>query len=123
MIPFGHETVTLVRRAELVSNGKKHTAYTAEVLTGCSWRWTHQTVRIGEVMTQYDTITCRIPPDQTKPSPGDLMIRGQVAVTVTSGADYNALIEQYRGTDGAFVVGSVADNAQGFPLAHWAARS
>ena len=40
-----------------------------------------------------------------------------MAVTVNGGADYQQLIERYRGQDGAFVVASVSDNARpGMPL-------
>lgn len=123
MIPFGNETVTLVRRTERTVQGRTQASYLVETLTGCSWRWTSQWIRVGEVLTPSGSLVCRIPADQSKPVPGDLLIRGQVVVTVTSGADYNALLEQYRDSDGAMVVGSVADNAAGCPLPHWAARS
>ena len=77
-----------------------------------------------EAQAPYTGITCRIPAGQTAPKPGDLLILGAVAVTVNSGADYQALIERYRGAEGAFVVASVADNARaGMPLPHYAARS
>lgn len=124
MIPFGNETVTLVRRIEAKVNGRTQVDYTVEVLTGCSWRRMSQRLREGEVIVPYEGITCRVPADQTRPHTGDLMILGNTEVTVESGADYQALIEQYRGTDGAFVVASVSDNARpGMPMPHWAARS
>ena len=124
MIPFSNDTVTLVRRSETKASGRTQVNYTVEVLTGCSWRRVSNVVREGETLRAIEGITCRVPANQTRPCAGDLMILGDVAVTVNSGADYQRLIEQYRGTDGAFVVASVADNARpGMPLPHWAARS
>ena len=124
MIPFGKETVTLVHRIERIVQGRTQVSYRSETLTGCSWQWSNQWIRVGEVLTPVGSLVCRIPADQTKPLPGDLLIHAQVTVTITSGADYNALVEHYRDSVGAMVVGSVADNAQaGCPLPHWAARS
>ena len=94
MIPFGNETVTLVHRTESTVNGRKQAAYSVEMLTGCSWRRTRQWVRMGEVLTPADTVTCRIPADQTRPGTGDLLILGSASVTVNSGADFQRLIEQ-----------------------------
>jgi len=123
MIPFGNETVTLVQRTETVTSGKTSVAYSTAKLTGCSWRRTSRMVRYDNALVHEEGVVCRIPAGQTKPKAGDLLIRGDAAVTVTGGADYQALIEQYRGSDGAFVVTSVADNARpGMPLPHYAAR-
>lgn len=124
MIPFGNETVTLVQRIEGTVNGKKHITYRTAKLNGCSWTRTNSIIREGEVLRPAEGIACRIPADQTKPHTGDLLILGDVAVTVTGGADYQQLIEQYRDTDGAFVAASVYDGARlGMPLPHYAARS
>ena len=38
MIPFGNETVTLVRRTEETVNGKTKAVYSRLTATGCSWR-------------------------------------------------------------------------------------
>jgi hypothetical protein len=124
MIPFGNETVTLVQRTETVAHGKTHAAYAVTTLTGCSWQRTQRWNREAEVLAPYEGIVCRVPAGQTKPKPGDLMILGNVTVTVAGGADFQRLVEQYRDTDGAFVVAAVADNARpGSPLPHYAARS
>ena len=124
MIPFGNDTVTLVRRVETVADGRTRAAYTVSRLFGCSWKRTQGVRMEGEVLAPYEGIVCRVPVDQTKPKPGDLMILGDVTVTVTGGADFQRLVEQYRDTDGAFVVAAVADNARsGSPLPHYAARS
>ena len=124
MIPFGNDTVTLVRRVETVADGRMRAAYTVSRLFGCSWKRTQGVRMEGEVLVPYAGITCRVPGNQTAPKSGDLMILGVVDVTVNSGADYQALIERYRGADGAFVVASVADNARpGMPMPHYAARS
>lgn len=125
-IPFGNETVTLVRRteAEDLYTGRTVTGYTACTLTGCSWRRTARIIRDGEALIGAEGITCRVPVGQAMPRAGDLMILGDVAVTVTSGADFQRLIEQYRDSDGAFVVASVKDNARpGMPMPHYAARA
>ena len=124
MIPFGNETVTLVQRNETVVNDKSAASYSVAKLTGCSWRRSSGILREAETLRPYEGVTCRVPAGQAVPHAGDLLILGDVSVSVTSGADYQRLIEQYRGTDGAFVAASVADNARpGMPLPHYAARS
>lgn len=124
MIPFGHETVTLVRRSEAVENGKTLVTYFSVALTGCSWRRSARIIRNDSALISAESIVCRVPAGQTMPRAGDLMILGDVAVTVKSGADYQGLIEQYRDSDGAFVVASVKDNARaGMPMPHYAARA
>lgn len=123
-IPFGHDTVTLISRTENVAGGKTQVSYAAQVLTGCSWKRSRSWRRDGEDLVPYEGITCRVPCTQARPKPGDLMILGEVSAEVASYAQYQALIEQYAATGGAFVVASVADNARpGMPLPHWAARS
>lgn len=124
MIPFGHETVTLVRRRETKDQSNRtRVTYDTVLLTGCSWRRTTRIIRNDNAMITEESTVCRIPIDQTKPMTGDLLILGEADVTVTSGAAYQGLIEQYRDSDGAFVVASVKDNArEGMPLGHWAAR-
>lgn len=125
MIPFGHDTVTLVQRTEARdANGKTSVSYATERLTGCSWRRTRRWQRIADDIMPYEGVTCRVPASQPKPRAGDLLILGDVAVTVTSYAEYQALIEQYADGDGAFVAASVSDDARpGTPLPHWAVRS
>lgn len=123
MIPFGYDTVTLVQRTETVVDGLKQARYSRAVLTGCSWRYTLRNNREAEVIAPIDGVICRVPAGQAVPHAGDLMILGDVAVTVQSGADYQRLIERYRDSGGAFVVTSVADNARpGMPMPHYAAK-
>lgn len=124
MIPFGNDTVTLVRRVETVNpeTGRTAVTYAREALTGCSWRRARRWQQAGETFLPVEAVVCRIPADQTRPAPGDLLILGDADVTVTSGAELQALIEQYGEGDGAIRVSSVRDNARpGFPLPHWAA--
>lgn len=130
MLPFGNETVTLVHRSETVISGKTHVSYSKTTLTGCSWRRKRRIRKSDNSRVNSDNaflggeeIICRVPAGQEIPRTGDLMILGEVAVTVTSGADYQGLIEQFKDAGGAFVVTSVADNArQGMPMPHYAAR-
>ena len=124
MIPFGNETVTLVQRTEGTDvNGRTAVTYSTVRLTGCSWRRRERIARLSETILFQEEIVCRIPADQTRPKPGDLMILGDVAVSITTGAQYQELIERYRGTDGAFAVASVKDNARpGIPIPHYLAR-
>ena len=124
MIPFGNETVTLVQRTETTVNGKTQVEYSTEQLTGCSWQRSTRFVRNDSAIVTEESIVCRIPAGQVKPRQGDLLILGSADVTVTSWTQYQGLIEQYRDSDGAFVVGSVKDNARpGMPVPHYAARS
>lgn len=124
MIPFGEETVTLVRRIEgKDTNNRTAVSYETARLIGCSWRRTTRLVRDGSAVFAAEALICRVPAGQTKPRPGDLMILGVADVTITSGADYQSLIEEYRDSDGGFVVTSVKDNARpGMPIPHYAAR-
>ncbi len=122
-IPFGNETVTLVQRNESTVSGRTTVTYATVTLTGCSWRRTTRITRTDNAMLTEEVMICRVPAGQEKPKTGDLMILGDVTVTVTSGADYQRLIETYRESDGAFVVSGVSDNARpGVPMPHFAAR-
>ena len=124
MIPLGNEVVTLVQRAENVVDRKTRVTYSKATLTGCSWRRTTRIVRNDNALISEESVVCRVPAGQVRPSAGDLMILGDVDVTVASGFQYQQLIEQYRDSDGAFVVVSVKDNARpGMPMPHFAARS
>ena len=130
MIPFGNETVTLIQRTEAVVNGKTRVTYSKATLTGCSWRRKRRLYKSDNSRVNSDNaflsdeeVTCRVPVGQSVPRAGDLMILGDVDVTVQSGADYQGLIERYRDSGGAFVVTSVADNARpGMPMPHYAAK-
>ena len=123
MLPLSNEAVTLIKRSETKTDGKTTVSYTTHHLQGCSWRRTRRWQREAEAIVPYEGITCRVPAGQTAPHVGDLMILGTVSETVTTYAQYQALVEKYTG-DGAFVVASVSDNARpGLPLPHWAVRS
>ena len=117
MIPFGIETVTLLKREETVIDRRTHVAYRRHLLTGCSWRQTTGLTRIDTEMRHSDTFTCRIPPAQARPEPGDYLFRGNVP-----DGDPAALLDAYRAS-GAFRVASVGDHtAPGTPIPHYAAR-
>lgn len=123
MIPFAGETVTLIRRTEETVSGKKHAVYTKVYLTGCSWRRTDSARQDGNGVIGDDIITCRIPSDQTRPRPGDLLILGRYAGDVTSAGEFKGVIDALKPEGGAFEVASVADNTRGSsPLPHWRAR-
>jgi len=50
--------------------------------------------------------------------------KDEAALSDPTRRELSRLIEQYRDSDGAFVVASVSDNSRlGMPMAHWAARS
>lgn len=122
MIPFGHDTVTLVQRVETVTAGRTAVSWAVQTLRDCSWRRTQRDMLGENGVLEMEGITCRIPADQPKPQPGDLLILGDVTVTISDAGDFQRLIEQYRGTGGAFIAASVADNARpGVPLPHWRA--
>ena len=123
MIPFGNETVTLVHRVQEQIDNKTQVNYERHLLTGCSWQRIHRYNREGDVLVPAEGVTCRVPVGQTRPNPGDLLILGNVAVVVNTGADFQSLIEHHRNNGGAFVVASISDNARpGMPMPHYAAR-
>lgn len=124
MIPFGNETVTLIRRIKGTDeHGRTAISYRKYLLTNCSWRRTSRTYLSENAVVYQEGTVCRVPAGQQKPQVGDLMICGNAANDVESNGDYQRLIEQYRGSDGAFTVAAVSDNTRdGFPLKHYAAR-
>lgn len=123
MIPFANETVTLIHRSETTgTDGRHHASYSSVQLTGCSWHRTIQTQNDSAVHSAGERITVRIPANQTMPTIGDLLIRGSYSGTVTSGADYQGIIESMRSSGGAFLVQSVSDNSSsGSPIPHFKA--
>ena len=125
MIPFGTETVTLIRRTETVDeNGKTRVSYATETLRGCSWRRTRRDQLYDSQLLPVETITCRVPAGQAVPKAGDLLILGEVSVSVESWSDYQQIIESCKDTGGAFTAASVADNTRpGMPMPHWTVRS
>lgn len=123
MIPFGNETVTLIVRSETTdSSGRHHASYAKHTLTGCSWRRRTQRSREETVHKDAESITVRVPPGQTIPAVGDLMIFGEYSGTISSSADFEGIIEAKRSTGGAFLVQSVSDNTMsGSPIPHFKA--
>lgn len=121
-IPFGNETVTLIRRLENIIDGKTHVYYERQVLHSCSWR--RSTMRsIGDAETVYSAeIICRIPAGQCVPGMGDCLFLGDLQLDITSSRELAQALEAHsRGK--AFRIASVVDNARsGLPLPHYAAR-
>ena len=122
MIPFGTETVTLVQKVETQVNGRTSVSFSVSKLHGCSWRRTRIDNPNENAIPVSEGITCRVPYGQTKPNNGDLLILGDVTVTITNAGDFQRLIESYKNTDGAFVAARVTDNARpGTPMPHYKA--
>lgn len=122
-IPFGTDTVTLIRRTEETADGKKHAVYRKLALRGCSWRRTSESRMNGNGLIPSETVTCRIPADQEKPRAGDLLILGEYSGQVTSAAEYKEIIDRLKPEGGAFMVEAVSDNTRpGSPMPHWKAR-
>ena len=114
MIPFGDHVVTMLHY-----NG---TSYVREVIEGCSWRSRNErTISDGATLFVEHT-TCRIPPQYTRPVPGDLLILGKVNATAKNEIELVRLMESLRQKGNkAFRVHSCADNSHTAPLAHYAA--
>lgn len=123
MIPFANETVTLVRSIkDLDECGRAHTRFAKFKLTGCSWRRKEIRTASGGEILRSEVITCRIPVDQQRPSPGDCLFLGEVAEEVTDTVQRSEALAAHRDA-GAFIVTAVKDNARpGYPLPHWAAE-
>lgn len=121
MIPFGKDTITLIKRVETAEDGKTRTEYKRFVLRGCSWR-----SKAG--WSQFDTekhrnteITCRIPSDQQRPDAGDYLFLGEIADKITDTRSLQAAIKAHAHT-GVMEITSMSDNARpGMPLPHYAA--
>lgn len=123
MMPFGGETVTLIRRTETTVSGKTQASYTKITLQECSWRRTSELRMDGNGVAPSETVTCRVPADQAEPRAGDLLILGTYNGTVTSAGDFKAIIDALKPSGGAFVVEAVSDNTRGgAPMPHWKAR-
>lgn len=123
MIPFGGETVTLIRRTEATVNGRTQASYQSYTLSECSWRRSNEMRMDGNGVKGDRTVTCRVPADQEAPRPGDLLILGRYAGTVSSAADYKRIVDATKADGSAFVVEEVTDNTRGgSPMPHWKAR-
>lgn len=124
MIPFGSETVTLYARTEQRdAEGRTHTLWRRAVLTGCSWREkTEHTLSEGALVRTQTTV-CRIPADQMKPAPGDLLILGAADADALNAVEIARLRETLqRAGLPAFRVQTVADNSRSNVLPHYAAE-
>lgn len=114
MIPFGTHTVTLLHK---VKGG-----YSRHVISGCSWRMKEAKVLLESAKRFTIETTCRLPEGSMKPSPGDLLIKGNVKAVVNSEIELARLYEQLNANGiAAFRVNRVANNANGAPLPHYAA--
>lgn len=123
MIPFGKDTVTLIRRTEVTEDGKKRAEYKRLTLRNCSWRRASELRMNGNGLIPSETVTCRIPADQEKPRAGDLLILGNYTEAVTSAGEYKEIIDRLKPDGGAFMVETVSDNTRpGSPMPHWKAR-
>ena len=119
MIPFGNETVTLIKRNEITENGRKKTVYSKHILTGCSWKQTERWI-------QYDTekrlsygVTCRVPAGQAAPAADDYLFLGTIKEEIITTADIRAAMAAHKGR--AIQITYVADNVRnGFPMPHYA---
>ena len=114
MIPFGNHNVTLYH--------KTGTGYKRLVLVNCSWRSSNER-RIADGATVItERTTCRIPPQHTKPIPGDLLVLGVVKDVAANEIALVRIMERLR-SEGyrAFRVESCADNTGSIPLPHYAA--
>lgn len=121
MIPFGRETVTLIKRVETVVDGRTHVGYSKHTLTGCSWRmraarYQYDTETVGSV-----EVTCRIPYGQKAPDVGDVLFLGAIRDVISDSKTLADAIEAHKST-GACRITAVSDNTRaGLPLPHYAA--
>lgn len=114
MIPFGNHTVTLLH--------KTSSGYKRFTLNGCSWKSTNERTLIDGATMIAERTTCRIPSPNTKPTPGDLLILGNVRAEALGDIDLVRLMESLRSAGyRVFRVESCADNSAGVPLPHYAA--
>lgn len=114
MIPFGNHTVTLLH--------KTPSGYKRYSMNGCSWKSTNERTLIDGAAVISERTTCRIPPQYTKPAPGDLLILGNVQAAAAGDIELVQLMERLRSAGyRVFRVESCADNSAGVPLPHYAA--
>lgn len=120
MIPFGNETVTLIRRVENIVDGKTRVSYAMHTIGGCTWRRV-STQRMDVTQTDKGVqVVCRMPA-RFMPAIGDALVLGICDTVPANGRELNALIESAR--PNAIFVTSVSDNARpGMPIPHYAAK-
>lgn len=113
MIPFGNRTVTMLHKTE--------TGYERYILNGCSWRITNEKTLSIDTVVYTERTSCRILPKYPQPSPGDLLILGEVEVEAKREIELLPLMDSLRKRGFCvFRVQSCADNT-GAPLPHYAA--
>lgn len=121
MIPFGNDTVTIIRRVENVVDNKTTVGYKSERIERCTWRRVALARRVDRQIERGEEIVCRMPPD-AHPVCGDVIVLGTVKTAPKDSAELDALLTERRLT-GAMRITSVADNTRpGFPLPHYAVR-
>lgn len=121
MIPFGRDTVTLVKRVETVVDGRTRTEYAKYTLRGCSWRKKAGWSQFDTEKHRNSEISCRIPVDQQKPEAGDYLFLGEIADEITDTRSLQAAMKAHERT-GVMEITTLSDNARpGMPLPHYAA--
>ena len=118
MIPFGGQTLTLLKRVETKKDRRTHVSYEKHLLTGCSWQRKSMWSRMESEMRCTDAIVCRIPRQTVAPTVGDYLFRGDVSTD----SDPSALLETHKST-GAFQIASLGDYTSPGMLPHYVARS
>lgn len=114
MIPFGTHIVTLYH--------KVGAGYSRRILVNCSWRSSNERSLMDGATVITERTTCRILPQYTCPSPGDMLVLGVVNDDAANDIELVHLMERLR-KEGyrAFRVDSCADNTNGLPLPHYVA--
>lgn len=121
MIPFGNDTVTLIKRVETVVDGRTRVSYKKHILIGCSWKRSATRFLNDTDAVRREEITCRIPAGQMMPEIGDCLFLGTPKLTISSAKMLSEALEKHRG--GAMRITSVSDNTRpGLPLRHIAVR-
>lgn len=122
MIPFGNETVTLIKRIETVTEGKTHVSYKRYVLQGCSWKKSVSRTVFDSEANRNAEITCRIPAGQNAPAVGDCLFLGNLRLDIATSNDLAAALKANEAR-GAFRANFVSDNSRpGVPLPHFVAK-
>ena len=118
MIPFGNETVTLIKRVETVVDGRTLTEYAKYLLHGCSWRRSTGWSQFDAEKHRSGDATCRIPADQQRPDAGDYLFLGEITDEIIDTGTLRAAIKAHERT-GVMEITTLSDNARpGMPLPH-----
>ena len=121
MIPLGNKTITLIKRGEVESNGKKRTTYSKHVIKNCSWMQAARWVLYGDEKRLMPEIVCRIPAGDAIPQADDYVFLGTINENINSTEDLRQAMARYKGK--CVQIQYVSDNAHnGLPLAHYACR-